>query len=368
MTAPEPQPGILDIAPYVGGCSSVSGVSRVIKLSSNEGAFGPSPKSIEAGAIAAREMHRYPDGGATALRGAIAKTHGVDAGRVICGAGSDEIISLLCNAYTGPGDEVLYSEHGFLMYSISARAAGATPVTAPEQSYTVDVDALLAAVTDRTKIVFVANPNNPTGTYVPISEIERLWQGLPEHVLLVIDAAYAEFVTHDDYAAGETLVERAQNVVMTRTFSKLYSLGGVRLGWGYGPQGVIDVLHRVRGPFNVNASALAMGLAALEDSDFAAMVRDETIRIRNHTQAELEKLQVKVVPSVGNFLIMNPGFGAGRDAEACDAYLKARGIIVRRVAGYGLPDFLRVSIGTEEEMEIFLQAVRAFLSGEGDDQ
>ncbi|MBT3557736.1 MAG: histidinol-phosphate transaminase [Rhodospirillales bacterium] len=365
MSAPVPQPGILDIAAYVGGASAIAGAKRIIKLSSNEGAFGPSPKAIEAAQQSASHMHRYPDGGATQLRQALADRHGLDVDRIVCGAGSDELLSLLCSAYAGPGDEVLHSAHGFLMYAISAKAAGATPVAAPEKNLCVDVDALLDHVTDKTRIVFVANPNNPTGTCIPSAEIERLWQGLPSDVLLVVDAAYAEFVDDPDYSAGQDLVEKADNVVMTRTFSKLYSLGGARIGWAYCSAQIADVLNRVRGPFNVTSTALAMGLAALGDEEFTAMVRRETIRIRDHVTDDLHKLQIKTTNSVGNFILMNPGTGAGRDAEACDEFLKARGIIVRRVTGYGLPDYLRVTVGTEEEMSAFLDAIRDFMNGAG---
>lgn len=353
----------MDISAYVGGESDVAGAARVIKLSSNEGAFGPSPKAVEAARAAASNMHRYPDGGATQLRRALADHHGLNMDRIVCGAGSDEILSLLCSAYAGPGDEVLHSAHGFLMYAISAKAVGATPVAAPEQNLTVDVDALLAKVTDKTRIVFVANPNNPTGTCIPSSEIDRLWQGLPSDVLLVVDAAYAEFVDAADYNAGHDLVDQTDNVVMTRTFSKLYSLGGARLGWGYCSAEVADVLNRIRGPFNVTATALAMGLAALGDTEFTDMVRRETIRIRDHVTVELHKLQIKTTHSVGNFILMNPGVGPGRNAIACDEFLKTRGIIVRRVAGYGLPDYLRVTVGTDEEMSVFLDAIHQFMDG-----
>lgn len=365
MSKPSPQPGIMDIAAYVGGESDVAGVTRVIKLSSNEGAFGPSPKAIVAAQAEALTMHRYPDGGAAKLRQALADHYQLDMNRIVCGSGSDEILSLLCSAYAGPGDEVLHSEHGFLMYAISAKAAGATPVAAPERDLTVDVDALLALVTDRTRIVFVANPNNPTGTCIPSSEIERLWQELPSDVVLVVDAAYAEFVDEPDYDAGQKLVGKADNVVMTRTFSKLYSMGGARLGWGYCSADIADVLNRVRGPFNVTSTALAMGHAALGDTAFTKMVRDETIRIRDYVTDELHKLQIATTRSVGNFILMNPGAESGRDAEACDDFLKTRGILVRRVVGYGLPGHLRVTVGTEEEMFVFLDTIREFMAGRG---
>jgi len=368
MAPPKPQSGILNIAPYVGGDCAVEGIDHVIKLSSNEGALGPSQKAIDAITQSALDVHRYPDGGASALRNALASRFGLNADRIVCGAGSDEIISLLIHAYAGPGDEVLYSAHGFLMYSISALAAGATPVTAPETNYTANVDALLAAVTDSTKMVFLANPNNPTGTYLPDAEVRRLRTGLRDDILLVLDAAYAEYVTHEDYDAGVKLVEETDNTVMTRTFSKLYSLGGARLGWCYAPETVCDVLHRVRGPFNVTAAALSGGEAAVGDIEFEQRVRDHTIEWREWTATQLRSLGLHVIDSVGNFLLVrfdsddadDLGNG-GRGAIAADAFLKSHGIIIRRVAGYGLPDCLRISIGTEDEMRALVKTLSDFL-------
>lgn len=363
MSGPAPRPGILDIAPYVGGESAIEGRADVIKLSSNEGAYGPSPRAVEAYEAARTALNRYPDGGATALRHELARQHGLDAGRIVCGAGSDEIISLLCRAYAGPGDEVLHSEHGFLMYAISARTVGATPVAAPETGLTADVDALLARVNERTRLVFLANPNNPTGTWLPRGEIERLWRGLPEDALLVIDAAYAEFVTAADYTPGHELVDAAPNVVMTRTFSKIYALGGLRLGWGYCPAAVADVLNRVRGPFNVSGPALAAGLAALQDKAYTKRMRELNDTWREWTVRHLRQLGHTVGDSAGNFVLIR--FASPAEAEATDAALRERGIIVRRMAGYGLPDALRVSIGREDEMKAFIDAMQA-LSGRGD--
>ncbi len=248
------QPGIMQIAPYEGGKATLSGVDNVIKLSSNENPLGASEAAVEAVQHAARKMHRYPSTDHRALREAIGKTHGLDSERVICGSGSDEIIAFLCQAYAGPGDEVIHTEHGFAMYRISALAAGATPVEAPERDRVTDVDAILAACTDRTRLVFIANPNNPTGTMIGEADVARLASGLPPQVLLVLDGAYAEFV--DGFDGGAGLVDARDNVVMTRTFSKLYGLGGMRIGWGYGPAPVIDVLNRVRGPFNLSGAAL----------------------------------------------------------------------------------------------------------------
>ena len=257
---PTPRPGIMEISPYVGGRSTADGHANTIKLSSNESAVGPSPKAQAAYRELAGTLHRYPDGGATDLRTALGALHGIDPDRIVCGNGSDELLQLLAHAYAGPGDEVIYSRHGFLVYPLATLAVGATPVVAHETDYTADVDAILSLVTERTRIVFLANPNNPTGTYIPKGELRRLWGGLPEHVVLVVDSAYAEFVTTADYDPGLELAGMAPNVVMTRTFSKAYGLAALRLGWAYAAPAVIDVIHRIRGPFNANAAALAAAL------------------------------------------------------------------------------------------------------------
>ncbi|MBT4888824.1 MAG: histidinol-phosphate transaminase [Rhodospirillales bacterium] len=358
---PAPRPGIMDIAPYKGGESDLEGQARIIKLSSNE-APSHSPKAAAACVSVSADHNRYPDGGANALRKALAEHNNIDVDRIVCGAGSDELISLLCNAYAGPGDEVLHTEHGFLMYAISAKAAGATPVAAKESNLTTDVDALLDCVTKRTKIVFLANPNNPTGTLISQSKVERLWQGLPKHIVLVLDAAYAEFVEDDDYQPGHAMVDASDNVVMLRTFSKIYGLGGLRLGWGYAPAAIAEVLNRVRGPFNISTTAQAVGLAALLDTDFTEQVRKETIEIREWTADQLHDLGVTTTESVGNFVLMCLNEGTNRSAVDCDAFLKASGIIVRPVAGYGLPDWLRVTIGTKDEMQAFIDAMMQFLA------
>ena len=361
MSMPTPKPGVMDISPYVGGDSGLDGFDRVIKLSSNEGAFGPSPKAASAYRDIAETLHLYPDGGMTDLRHAIGDMHGLDAERIVCGAGSDEIISLLCQAYAGEGDEVLYSQYGFLMYNISAMAAGATPVTAPEINLTADVDALLAAVTDRTRILFLANPNNPTGTYLPISEVSRLRDGLRDDVLLVIDAAYAEYVTREDYSEGNALVDAGDNVIVTRTFSKMHGLGGARLGWAYGPANVIDVLNRIRGPFNVNSAALVAGAAAIRDREFTEKVRQHNLKWLAWTREQFLELGLEVTDSVGNFLLVCFGAHPERTAQDADAALKANGIIVRGMAGYGLPDCLRITVGLEEDMRAVVDVLRKFM-------
>jgi histidinol-phosphate aminotransferase len=359
--APLPRPGILDVDAYVGGESKVPGVMRVIRLASNESALGPSPKAMAAYQAAATEIHRYPDGGSIALREALGKHHGLDPARIVCGTGSDELISLLAHAYAGSGDEVLFSRHGFLMYEIVARITGATPVAAPETNLTTDVDALLACVTPRTRILFLANPNNPTGTYISAEEVKRLHGGLPKRVLLVIDAAYAEFVARNDYEPGIQLVGSSPNVVMLRTFSKIYALAGMRLGWAYCPPAIADVLNRVRGAFNVNAAAQAAGVAALSDVASVDRAREHNDIWLPWFSAELRKLGLTVNPSVGNFVIVRfPD--APRDADGAFAFLQRRGILTRKMGVYHLPEWLRITIGTEEEMRLVVAAIAEFLA------
>ena len=368
MTAPAPRPGIMDIKPYVGGESALAGVTRVMKLSSNEGALGPSPKAMEAYSALAGELHRYPDdpGGLhLRLRQAIAGRYGLDPARIVLGAGSDDVLGLLCRGYAGPGDEVLYSRYGFLMYPIAARSCGATPVVADEVDRTASVDNLLAAVTERTRVVFLANPNNPTGTYLPEAEVERLRAGLPPHVLLVIDAAYAEFVSRNDYSAGLGLVDGpGANTAVTRTFSKIYALGGLRLGWAYCPEPIAGVLGRLRHPFNVGSPALAAGLAAFEDVGYFDLCKAHNDYWQPWLQQRLAGLGLAVTPWVCNFVLVRFPAEAGRDAAAADAFLRARGIIVRAMGSYGLGDSLRITVGQGDENAALIEALAAFLGGE----
>lgn len=357
MTGPVPRQGILDIEPYMGGQSKDTSFEG--KLSSNESALGPSPLAVEAYKEAADFLHRYPDGGSTALREALAETHGLDAERIVCGTGSDDLLHLLCSAYAGPGDEVLYSRHSFLIYPIAARSVGATPVQADEPNYTVSVDAMLAAVNDRTRVVFMANPNNPTGTYISTDELARLHKGLPDNVLLVVDSAYAEFVDVDDYDSGVALASDASNVVMTRTFSKIFGLAGLRLGWAYGPSDIIDVVNRLRGPFNVSGPAQAAGVAALRDTEFLARAKAHNREWRDWLTSEIESAGLRVVPSQGNFVLI--GFSSTESARAADAYLRDQGIYLRQMDNYGFPDHLRLTVGTEEENQAVLARLRAFL-------
>ncbi|MEM9169006.1 MAG: histidinol-phosphate transaminase [Pseudomonadota bacterium] len=345
MTAPQPKPGVLDVAPYVPGAPAAARAPvPVYKLSANESALGPSPAAMDAYATAQGALHEYPDGGATALREALAEAHDLDAARIVCGAGSDELLQLLARAYAGPGDAVVQTAHGFLVYAIAAQACGADVRVAPERALTADVDAILEAVDETTRIVFLANPNNPTGTYLPADDLARLHAGLRDDVLLVVDAAYAEYLDAPDYETGAALVDAADNVVMTRTFSKIYGLGGLRLGWAYCPAAVADALNRIRGPFNVSAPAIAAGVAAVGDVDFVARNRDHNRRERARLAQALGALGIDATPSAANFILAH--FASPEAAGATRAWLAERGVAVREMAAYGLPSSLRLSIGS----------------------
>jgi histidinol-phosphate aminotransferase len=344
---PEPKPGVMDIMAYVPGRESAPGAAKVWKLSSNETPLGASPAAIEAAKKVLARAEIYPDGSSHALRDAIAAAHGLNPANIMCTNGSDEALGLLAQAYLRPGDEGIFTEHGFLVYRIYIQAAGAVPVAVKEKDESADVDAILAAVTERTRIVFLANPNNPTGTYIPFEEVRRLHAGLPKHVLLVLDAAYAEYVRRNDYEAGVELVAANENVVMARTFSKIHGLAGLRIGWLYAPTHILDALNRIRGPFNVNAAAIAAGAAAIGDRahvEKAAAHNDKWLR---WVSDELARLGLRVTPSVGNFVLVHFD-GSGKSAAEADEFLIARGFILRRVAGYGFPNALRMTIGSEE--------------------
>lgn len=359
---PVPRPGILDIAAYVPGKEHAPGVARVFKLSSNETPLGASPKAIDAFRQSAGNLEIYPDGQATMLREAIASVQGLNAANIMCGNGSDELLGLLCHVYLGPGDEAIITEHGFLVYKIQIMGSGAKPVEVKEKDFTVDVDAILAAVTDKTRMVFIANPGNPTGTYVPASEIRRLHAGLPKNVILVLDAAYAEYVKKNDYEAGIEIVSSAKNVVMTRTFSKVYGLAALRIGWMYGPTGILDALNRVRGPFNMNAPAISAGAAAIRDQAFVQQsVEHNALWLDKLTQA-FTSFGLKVTPSVTNFVLIHFPDVDGKRAPDADEFLTSRGYILRAVKGYGLPNALRMTIGSEEANRGVIEALGEFMS------
>jgi histidinol-phosphate aminotransferase len=359
---PTPRRGVLDISAYVPG-DDRSPAERVFKLSSNETPLGPSPLAIEAFRGAADNLHIYPDGSARILREAIGAAYGLNPGRIICGNGSDELLTLLAQTYLSPGDEAVFTQHGFLVYRIAIIAAGATPVVAPERNETADVDAILSAVTPRTRLVFLANPNNPTGTYLAHAEVNRLHRGLPSNVLLVLDSAYAEYVRRNDYSSGVELAAEAPNVVMTRTFSKIFGLAHLRIGWAYGPAAVVDALNRTRGPFNVNGPALAAGAAALSDRAHLERAVAHNTQWLSWLAEQIVALGLRVTPSIGNFLLIHFPDGNGRGAAEADAFLRERGLVLRRVAGYGLPNALRLTVGSEEANRLFVAALGEFIAG-----
>ena len=358
VTGPRPRPEVMKIDAYVPGEAKLAKVNRIIKLSANEGAFGPPPGAMEAYRNAAGELNRYPDGGSTELRRAIGARFGLDPERIVCGTGSDELIGHLCHIYGGPGTDIIMSMHGFTMYQIGGTYAGSRVLKAPERNLTTDVDSMLAAVTPATTMMFLANPNNPTGSLLPQTEMERLRRRLPPDVLLVIDSAYAEYVVSTDYDAGAKLVDAGDNTIMLRTFSKVFGLGGMRVGWGYGPPGVIDALNRVRGVFNVNLGAQAAAVAALAEPGWVERSRAHNTEWRTKLGAAMAAAGVKAWPTEGNFILAD--FGTTERAAAADAFLKSRGIIVRAMGAYDLPHCLRVTVGTAEECGLVGEALAAF--------
>lgn len=362
MSFPAAKSYIHNLAPYVPGRSKIEGVKTIVKLSSNECVYGPSPKALVAFGKTAQNILRYPDAGSSDLRDAIADIHGLEAENIICGAGSDELLTLLIHCYAGPGDEVIHSRFGFMVYPIQTKAAGATNIAVPNKDWAADVDGILAAITEKTKLVFIDNPCNPTGAYLPWDEVERLHRALPESVLLVLDAAYAECATASDYRAGETLVKSAQNVVMTRTLSKQYALAGLRVGWAYAPHHMIDVLNRVRMPFNVNVPAQAAAIEAVKDQDHLAASIAFNAKERNILTAGLTAMGLDVVPSQTNFVLIGFPKEAPYTAEQANAYLTRMGYLLRWLPNQGLGDYLRLTIGTSEQNQAVMDLIRTFLT------
>jgi histidinol-phosphate aminotransferase len=365
MTTPAPamKPYVAGIHAYVPGKAALNGRAIVAKLSSNENPFGPSPKAIAAMTAVLADAGRYPDPASTALRAALGARHGVDPDRIICGTGSDELLHLVAGAFAGAGDEVVYVRHGFAVYDIAARRVGATPVVAPDRDYTCDVDAVLAAVTPRTRVVFVANPNNPTGTLISAAEIRRLHAGLPRHVVFALDAAYAEFA-EGEYEDGLALASAHENVIALRTFSKIYGLAAQRIGWAYASPAIIDALNRIRGPFNVTTTGQAGAIAALADEAWTEKTRAHTVQWRQWLAGEIAALGnagLRAIPSAANFVLIEfPDSGAVSAAAANDA-LVADGIIARYLAVQAMPRCLRISIGTEAETRAAAASLRAYV-------
>ena len=360
MNEPKIQPGILDIAPYVPGLSSADSDKRLVKLSSNETPLGTSPYAVEAYLRSSELLHRYPDGAAVQLRAAIGDRYGLDSEQIMCGNGSDDLLYLIATAYAGPGDEVLVTKHAFAMYQIAAQSVGATPVVAPARSLGADIDNLLNKVGPDTRICYLANPNNPTGTVVSSKEMERLREGLPDNVLLVIDAAYAEYVGRKDYSDGIELVDSHENVVVTRTFSKIYGLAALRLGWLYGPPKVVDALNRIRCPFNANGAAQAAGIAALRDTNFVDAAVAHNGKWLPWLEAEFKNIGLTVHPSIANFALVEFDNTSSRNASHVYKHLLENGIIGRELKAYGLPDCLRFSVGLEEDNRLLVDLVAKF--------
>lgn len=351
-----PKPGILNIPLYIGGKSVSKGFDEATKLSANENPYGPSSKAIKAFLGAKDSLAVYPDSAHITLRKAIAEVMEIESNRIICGAGSDEIIQFLCQCYAGPDDEVIHTEHGFAMYRISALAVGATPIGVPEINRHADITAIINACNERTKLIFLANPNNPTGTFISPDEIAKLSNSIPEHTLLVLDGAYAEYI--ENFDSGLQLSEKKNNVFVTRTFSKIYGLGSLRVGWGYGPKSIIDTLKRVKGPFNISSAAQVTATAAIRDIEYVVRCREDNLKLREHLYLELKKINIPSDRSFANFLLLQ--FSDGNIANFADQFLNRSGIIVRNVSSYGLESCLRLSIGTSKDCEKVIKILTNF--------
>ncbi len=357
-SVPAPKPGILDIAPYVGGKSAIAGVADPIKLSSNENPLGAGPRAREAFAAVLDKIHIYPDGRADRLRAAVAERFGLEEDRLIFGNGSDEVFALLNQTYLTAGDNIVSGEYGFLAYRISALGCESQVKLAPEPDCKAEVDDLVAQVDDRTRILYLSNPSNPTGSWHSAEEIRRLHEGLPSHVILVIDEAYAEFVTEPGYESAFELARHSDNIVVTRTFSKIHGLGGLRIGYGYAPAAMMAAMDRIRLPFNVSVPGIAAAVAALSDDEHQQASRDLVSEWRPRLTQIIRGFGYDVLPSAGNFILVR--FKDQATAEAANDFLMTRGIIVRSVAGYGLPDGLRITIGTPDQNRAVADALSEF--------
>jgi histidinol-phosphate aminotransferase len=357
--APVPKDWIMAIHPYVPGKSKTDDGRSVAKLSANENPFGTPQAAREAFAGAADCLERYPDSDAVDLRAALAARHGLDPARIACGTGSDEVLHMAAGTFAGPGDEIIYSRFGFSVYPIATRRVGATPVVAPDKDYATDIDAILGRVTEKTRLVFIANPNNPTGTFASRAEIARLHAGLPRHVLLVIDQAYSEYLTATDDDGGLALAMTAPNVMVTRTFSKIYGLASARVGWGYGSAAIIDAMHRIRQPFSFSIAASRAAVAGLAATDFVAQSRAHNLEWRTWFEAQIGAMGnkgLRAVPSKANFSLVL--FEGETSAETAYKGLMDAGYIVRWLPGQELPHGLRITIGTEEQMTGLVAALR----------
>ena len=360
---PQPRPSVLQLPEYVSGERELKGIAQPIKLSSNESALGPSPQALKAYADAAAQLHRYPDPDQNELRDALAEHHRLEIGQLICGNGSAELIQILIHAYVGEGDEVLLSEYGFPLYRIFAISQGASVISSPETDCVIRVDHLLERVSPRTKLVAIANPNNPTGTYLSGSEVRRLHANLPEHVLLLLDEAYAEYVTAENFESGLMWAAETENVVVARTFSKLYGLAALRIGWMLTPQRVFQTMQRLRITFNANGSALVTAVAALHDVEYTKHVQQHNHLWRKRMTEELDALGLNVIPSMANFLLIQFPDELKTNSEAAANALKCNGIIPRPVSAGSPPNCLRITIGKSEENQAVLDTLKQFMKG-----
>jgi histidinol-phosphate aminotransferase len=361
---PVPKPGILDISAYVPGKAKVDGIEHPLKLSANENILGCSPRAKAAYSAAIDQLHIYPDSRATPLRQAIAAEFRLEPEQLIFGCGSDEIFHMLCQVYLEPGDNIVQGEFAFGAYAIGARACQAEVLSAPEPDYRVDVDELLKLVNDRTRLVFIANPGNPTGTYVGGEEIRRLHAALPKSVVLVLDGAYAEFVDDPAFEDGTDLARTSDNVIVTRTFSKLHGLATLRVGWAYGPAEMIGALDRIRQPFNTSIPGQLAAVEALADKDFQKASLDLLAQWRPWLAQQLGGLGLSPVPSATNFVLVGFPTTGPKSAQAAEAYLASRGLIVRGVGGYGLPHHLRMTIGLEAHNRAVVEALADFMQAD----
>ncbi len=356
-----PRPWINKLDVYEGGKSQAKDIAEPIKLSSNESALGPSPKAVAAYIAEADKLHRYPDAVYHDLRVALSERHNINPEQIICGVGSDEILKLACRAYLAPGDEVIYSKHSFMMYPIATTSFGGIPVEVDDTDYTANVENILAAITERTRIIFLANPNNPTGTYISAEQVDYLWQNIPDNILLVLDCAYAEFVSEDDYQAGIELVQKSTNVLMTRTFSKLYGLAALRLGWGYTCPEVASILDRIRDPFNVPAPTQVAGVAAIKDVQFEEKAFTHNAQELAYLRAELKAIGLEPLPSVANFILIRFPEQKHKSASAANDFLLEHGYILRWLPKHDLDDCLRLTVGTRGQNKAVIGLLKEFL-------
>ena len=357
----DPKRGIDTIKIYKGGTSKISGIKNIIKLSSNESPLGPSKKAIDAYQKSSSKLSRYPELTAESLQQIVASKFNLNSDQIICGTGSDEILIFVALAFCSPGDEIIHAQHGFEMYPIVTKYVGAESVLAEEIDYKISINSILDNVSDSTKIIFIANPNNPTSTYLNRKELRLLMNKISKNIVVVIDAAYAEFTDADDYDRTFDLANEYENVIITRTFSKAYSLAGLRLGWGYASKILIDIIKKVRPPFNLPHGAIAAGIAALHDDDHLHKVVKHNSNIKSWFIDELNNLGFKAYKTQANFVFVLIPEKENQSASIINDYLISNGIAVRYLLSYGLDNALRITLGTREELDLTIKMLKEFV-------